>query len=49
MVPTDGDDNIIGEPVIVDGLVIPFCRFAASALARIYPPVLSKSDPGILN
>lgn len=36
MVPADGDDNIIGEPVIVDRLVVPFCRFAAH---RVEEPV----------
>jgi hypothetical protein len=36
MVPADGDDNIIGEPVIVDCLVFPFCRFATN---RVEEPV----------
>ena len=36
MVTADGDDNIIREPVIVHGLVIPFCRFATN---RVKEPV----------
>src|SRR5882724_11717315 len=36
MVSADSDDNIIGEPMIVDRLVVPFCRFAAN---RVEEPV----------
>jgi hypothetical protein len=36
VVPADSDDNIIGEPVIVDCLVVPFRRFAAN---RVEEPV----------
>jgi hypothetical protein len=36
MVSTDGDDTIIGEPMMVDCLVAPFCRFAAD---RVEEPV----------
>lgn len=31
-VTADGDDNIIGEPMIVDGLIMSFCRLAADGV-----------------
>ena len=36
MVAADGDDTIISEPVIVDGLIAPLCRLAAR---RVEEPV----------
>src|SRR5207247_10621155 len=36
VVPADGDDNIIGEPVIVDWLVVSFCRLTTD---RVEEPV----------
>jgi hypothetical protein len=41
-VSADGDDNIIGEPMIVDGLVAPFLLVAAADGAIL----ADRSGPG---